>query len=204
VGDVRDRGFEGVSFRVQFEGETACVESHLPGAHTLPAVAAGIGVGLALGMTLQEAATAASAVRTPGRMRILRAANGATVIDDRYNSSPASLDGALRMLATAKGGRRIALLGRMAELGEFEDVEHRRAGETAAGCCDVLAAVGEPCRVMVDAARSAGLAEAHWFESKDDAAAFVRASMRAGDTVLVKASRSQAFEEILPVLEGAR
>jgi UDP-N-acetylmuramoyl-tripeptide--D-alanyl-D-alanine ligase len=165
-------------------------------------VAAAIAVAIALGMRLDEAAAAASAVRSSGRMRIIKTAAGATIIDDRYNSSPASLAGALRMLSKADG-RRIALLGRMAELGGFESDEHRRAGEIAASCCDLVVAVGEPCRDLVEAARSAGLDEARWFEDKDEAAVFVHQQLREGDTVLVKASRSQAFETLLPLLEAA-
>jgi UDP-N-acetylmuramoyl-tripeptide--D-alanyl-D-alanine ligase len=100
-------------------------------------------------------------------------------------------------------GRRIALLGRMAELGEHEGSEHRRMGTIAAECCDVLAAVSEPCRAMVEAAREGGLAAATWYGEKDEAARAVAHELRAEDHVLVKASRSQAFETILPILEGA-
>jgi UDP-N-acetylmuramyl pentapeptide synthase len=68
----------------------------------------------------------------------------------------------------------------------------------------VLVAVGEPCRWLVEAARKAGLAEARWFESKEAAANYVRAISLPGDTVLVKASRSQAFETVLPTIGAAQ
>jgi UDP-N-acetylmuramoyl-tripeptide--D-alanyl-D-alanine ligase len=203
VTGVADHGLQGVRFTISCGTKRAPVTSSIPGVHTIPAAAAGIAVALALGLTLDEAAAAASSVRSSGRMRILRGRSGATIIDDRYNSSPASLAGALRLLASTTGGRRVALLGPMAELGEFEEEEHRRAGALAASCCDVLAAAGEPCRALIEAARAAGLDGARWFERKEDAAAAIAAMLRTGDTVLVKASRGQAFETVLALLEDA-
>jgi UDP-N-acetylmuramoyl-tripeptide--D-alanyl-D-alanine ligase len=97
----------------------------------------------------------------------------------------------------------VGLLGAMAELGEFEEEEHRAVGLLAASRCDVLLAVGEPCRVLVETAREAGLAEAHWYPDKEAAAHALRALLRPGDVVLVKASRSQQFETILPLLTGS-
>jgi UDP-N-acetylmuramoyl-tripeptide--D-alanyl-D-alanine ligase len=167
------------------------------------AVLVGVAAATALGMSFAEAVAAAEAVDFTGRMRLLMSAGGVRIVDDRYNSSPASLAGALGMLGRATGGRRIALLGRMAELGDYEEQEHRRAGAIAARSCDFLAAVGEPCRALVEAAKENGLAEAHWFEDRNEAAEFVANRMAAGDTVLVKASRSQEFETLIPLLEGA-
>jgi UDP-N-acetylmuramoyl-tripeptide--D-alanyl-D-alanine ligase len=127
---------------------------------------------------------------------------GARIIDDRYNSSPASLAGALRMLATLDG-RHVAFIGRMAELGDFEAAEHRAAGRVAATSVDVLITFGPVCAGLAEAAREAGLGDVRWFEDKDGAAAEVLREMRAGDVVLVKASRGEALETVLPLLEGA-
>jgi len=179
------------------------VHSPVPGEHTVPAALAALGACLALGMTLDEAAIAVNGADVGGRARMIATDRGATIIDDRYNSSPASLAGALEMLSKLPG-RRIALLGRMAELGAFEEAEHRKAGEVAATTCDLLVCVGPTCRVMAEAATTAGLNEVHWFETKDEAASFVREGLRRGDYVLVKASRGEAFETVLPMLEGGR
>jgi UDP-N-acetylmuramoyl-tripeptide--D-alanyl-D-alanine ligase len=178
------------------------VNSPLPGAHTVPAALTAIGAALALGLNLRGAASAVSQAEATGRARIYQLSSGATVIDDRYNSSPASLQGALRMLA-GLSGRRIALLGRMAELGEFEEEEHRRAGEVAARSCDTLVCSGETCKALAESARSAGHGDVRWFETKEEAAREVAALLGAGDHVLVKASRGEAFETILPLLGEA-
>ena len=202
VTNTLGHGLFGVSFDATFEGQTVHVISPLPGEHTVPAALSAIAVCLALGVNLSAAAAAVSASEEPGRSRTIAGRAGATIIDDRYNSSPASLAGALAMLG-ALPGRRIALLGRMAELGEFELSEHRVAGAIAAENVDILVAAGETCGTLVDAAREAGHTQAHWFAAKDEAAAFVAALLTAGDYVLVKASRGEAFETILPVLCAA-
>ena len=199
--NVLGHGLFGVGFDATFEAQTVHVKSPLPGEHTVPAALAAIAVCVALGMTLSTAAAAVSASEEPGRSRTIAGRAGSTIIDDRYNSSPASLAGALALLGTLSG-RRIALLGRMAELGEFELSEHRTVGAIAAENVDILVAVGESCRALVDSARADGLQEVHWFAEKDEAAAFVATLLTAGDHVLVKASRGEAFETIMPVLSA--
>ncbi|MEO6398999.1 MAG: UDP-N-acetylmuramoyl-tripeptide--D-alanyl-D-alanine ligase [Tepidiformaceae bacterium] len=203
VSNVTTQGLLGVSFDASFAGETVRVSSPLPGVHTVAAALAAMGVCLALGMALPAAAAAIGASGEAGRSRIYVGRAGATIIDDRYNSSPASLAGALSMLGSLSG-RRIALLGRMAELGEFEAGEHRSVGALAAENADILIASGESCRELIAAAREAGMAEsaAHWFAEKEEAAAFLAPQLRQGDYILVKASRGEAFETILPLLGG--
>lgn len=201
-GSVTDHGLEGTAFDVHFGETTERVHSPLPGVHTVPAALTAIAVSVALGMNLRGAASAVSQVQAKGRARIAKSSVGATIIDDRYNSSPASLAGALRMLAGLKG-RRIALLGRMAELGDHEEAEHRQAGQVAATSCDILVCSGEVCRSLAEAARAAGHPDVRWFVTKEEAGSEVAALIGEGDFVLVKASRGEAFETILPLLEGA-
>jgi UDP-N-acetylmuramoyl-tripeptide--D-alanyl-D-alanine ligase len=202
-GPVTTDGMAGTTFDVTTGGETVRAHSPLAGEHTVPAALAAIGVCLGLGMALRESVEAAAVAEFGGRAHTYEAANGATIIDDRYNSSPASLAGALRMLGTLKG-RRIAFLGRMAELGEFEEDEHRSAGRVAAQSCDVLVTIGPECVTLADSARAEGHVDVRWFETKEAAADNLAPELRRGDTVLVKASRGAAFETILPVLEGKR
>lgn len=199
---VEPRGLEGTAFTLQAGGERFKAFSPLPGAHTLQAAMAALGVALACGMEPREALEALARTNYRGRMVRREGREGSVIIDDRYNSSPASLSGALEMLGTLKG-RRIALLGTMAELGDAEREEHCRAGTIAARTCDVVAATGEPCRTLVEAAKRGGLEQARWFADREAAASWVRDMLQPGDYVLVKASRSQAFEEILPLLEAA-
>jgi UDP-N-acetylmuramoyl-tripeptide--D-alanyl-D-alanine ligase len=202
-GPVTGNGLLGTAFDVTYGDSTEHVMSPLPGEHTVPAVLTAMAAAIALGMTLRGAASAVYHAKVEGRARVLKSASGATIIDDRYNSSPASLTGALLMLRGLPG-RRIAFLGRMAELGEHELEEHRKAGEIAASSCDVIFCSGQTCRALAEAARAAGHPDVRWFPSRDEAAAAAASLLREGDTVLVKASRGEAFEAVIPVLEGAR
>ena len=200
-GEVRDLGLDGSEFRVAYEGAEADVRLQLPGAHLAQGALAAIGIQLALGVGLAEAAQAVGGAEIDGRLHVRRSAAGARILDDTYNASPASVTGALTLLR-GLGGRRIALLGEMAELGDLSEGEHRRIGGIATGCCDVLVATGTPCRPLIEEARAKGLGESYWFETKEEAAAFVTRLLGEGDHILVKASRGQAFEEIIPTLEG--
>lgn len=196
---VRDLGLEGVGFEVRFGGQCAAARSPLPGVHTLAAALTALGVCLALGLSLSEGAALLGRARPPGRMVPRRGRGGWLILDDRYNASPASMEGALRFLA-AREGRRIAFLGGMAELGVYSESEHRRIGRVAAECCDLLVASGELARPLADEAELAG-AQVVWFASKEEAAAWLAPKLRSGDVVLVKASRGQAFETVIPRLE---
>ncbi len=203
----KSEGLNGTRFWLDTGSQRARVDSPIPGEHTVPCVVAAMCVGMALGMTLFKTAKAVATSGLTGRVNTLPGLNGSIVIDDRYNSSPASLKGALEMLMQSGGRRtgkfrRIALIGRMAELGEFEVEEHAKAGKIAAYSCDILVAVGPECVPLADAAREAGHRDVRWFETKEEAAAEVARELREDTVVLVKASRGAAFETMLPVLEA--
>jgi len=201
-GPIRDLGLDGCVCDVTFDSETAVLRTALPGSHVVPAALCAVTVALALGLPFVDAVASVGRARIEGRMHVVRTAHGLTVLDDRYNSSPASLEGALGLLG-GLAGRRVAVVGTMAELGEHEESEHRRLGTVASRNCDVLVATGDACKALVDSARSAGMTSAQWFEDKEALAAALPGLVQAGDTVLVKASRSLAFETLLPVLEAA-
>jgi UDP-N-acetylmuramoyl-tripeptide--D-alanyl-D-alanine ligase len=198
-GPIADRGHAGTRFDVTWDGQVRTVESPLPGAHLVSGLLAAMAAGLALGMTMDEVVDAAAHTAGSGRMRALRGHNGATILDDSYNSSPASLAGALEHLAGLPG-RHLALLGKMAELGEASEQEHRRLGAIAAGTTDILFTFGPDCEALAAGARDAGHHDVRWFSTRDEAAAAARETLREGDTILVKGSRSEELERVLPTL----
>ncbi|MGW6456177.1 glutamate ligase domain-containing protein, partial [Streptomyces sp. NPDC055078] len=91
-----------------------------------------------------------------------------------------------------EGGRRIAVLGEMLELGADSAAEHRAVGEYAASRADVVATVGEAARPIADGAgeRAVVLAD------NDAAVDWLRGHLAAGDVVLVKASRGARLDEV--------
>ncbi|MBH76786.1 MAG: hypothetical protein CL897_00935 [Dehalococcoidia bacterium] len=198
---VRDLGLKGSEFRVTYENREAEIRLQMPGAHLAQTALAAIGVQLALGLQLSAAAEAINSAKINERLQVRHATSGANILDDTYNASPDSVTGALHLLR-GLGGQRLALLGEMAELGDRSEQEHRRIGSIASECCDVLVAAGESCRLLVEEARANGLSESHWFSTKELAAEFATSRLGEGDHILVKASRGQEFELLIPMLEG--
>jgi UDP-N-acetylmuramoyl-tripeptide--D-alanyl-D-alanine ligase len=123
------------------------------------------------------------------------------LINDAYNANPVSMTAALEHLtARAKGRRRVAVLGEMAELGPDAAVYHRGIGQAAAENADVLVAVGEPARGYL----GAGVPEERHATTADDAVAALEELIRPGDVVLVKASRSAGLERVAEALATAK
>jgi len=132
---------------------------------------------------------------------------GATIYDDSYNSNPYALKRALELMKQADvGGRRIAVIGDMLELGEREHEYHREAGAAIPSAIDVVIAVGPRSKSLLDGARSAGFNgdRVHHFDDAESAGAFLKELIRAGDLVLIKASRGIGLDKIVTMLEKAR
>src|SRR3989344_2428230 len=134
----------------------------------------------------------------PGRVRILKGLRGSYIIDDTYNSSPAAAHAALDILKEVHAKRRIAVLGDMLELGKYSADQHRKLGEHAAQCADILITVGFRARAAAQSALDAGMPEANIFQYEMNEA--VRAAdelqdkLQEGDVVLVKGSQSIRLE----------
>ena len=129
----------------------------------------------------------------------LELASGVVVINDCYNANPLSMRAALDDLATQapSGGRRVAVLGDMLELGRGELDEHRAIGAYAAGAgVDVLVAVG-PLSAEMPAAFGG---ESHVVADAAEAASLVASLAAPGDLVLVKASRGIGLETVAEAL----
>ncbi|MCC3765863.1 UDP-N-acetylmuramoyl-tripeptide--D-alanyl-D-alanine ligase [Glycomyces sp. TRM65418] len=169
----------------------------LVGAHQACNAAAAAAAGLAAGVPLEAAATAlASASLSKWRMELRPLESGVTLLDDSYNANPDSARAALDALATIEGGRRIAVLGAMAELGDASEAEHRAIGAYAGSRADVVVAVGETARPIAEGAGARSVA----LEDNDTAAEWLRGHLAAGDVVLVKASREARLDAVAAAL----
>jgi UDP-N-acetylmuramoyl-tripeptide--D-alanyl-D-alanine ligase len=159
----------------------------------------------AAGATLENVALGLAGHRpVAGRLERRTLPCGAVLIDDSYNANPQSMEVALRMLASRPaGGRRIAVLGDMGELGPTSDKAHREAGLLAAQLgIDWLIALGRQAERVVAGAREAGMAASRTqvATSHEDAAERLRGGLHAGDWVLVKGSRSMRMERVAELL----
>ena len=170
-------------------------QQHLRG-NLLAAVAAARAIGVRPGGLV----TVAFSGRR-GERRRLR--NGVTVVDDCYNANPMSMRAALDDLAATAGeGRRVAVLGDMLELGPESSRFHTEIGtHAAASGVDLLVAVGERSRAIADAFGTDG--ESQVVADAAQAATLVPKLVRAGDTVLVKASRGVGLEVVAEALVQA-
>lgn len=158
-------------------------------------------VAVAAGVPDRDALSGIAAVRaTPGRLRPLPV--GANlVIDDCYNANPASMQAGLAVLA-ARGGRRLAVLGHMGELGDASLHGHRLVGSEVARLGLSLIAVGPMAQPILDAYRAAGGADGQHAADRQTAGTLAARWLRGGEaaSVLVKGSRSAHLEDALSVI----
>ena len=120
------------------------------------------------------------------------------IIDDCYNANPTSVKAALETLCNMQG-RKVAVLGDMKELGAKERELHEEVGRYAAQCgVNVIIMVGDLAKSIGDSANGAEVCR---FESVDDAVEEIDTILHKGDVVLVKASHSMHFENIVNALK---
>ncbi|MDG4814483.1 UDP-N-acetylmuramoyl-tripeptide--D-alanyl-D-alanine ligase [Micromonospora sp. WMMD956] len=178
----------------------AAVRLGLTGRHQVSNSLAAAAVARELGMPLGELAAALGELGlvSTRRMDVFERPDGVTVIDDSYNANPASTAVALRALAGMRGaGRAVAVLGYMAELGEYERQGHLEVGRLAAELgVDRLLVVGEPAAPIHEGATAVEDWGGKSVLLTDQAAAVevLRSELRAGDVVLVKGSRYRTWE----------
>lgn len=156
----------------------------------------------ALGMAPDEIIRGIGAfLPTKMRMNIIRCKGDIVILNDAYNANPQSMRAAAAVLGDAQGRRRVAVVGDMKELGPGSEQFHRAVGGYFAQAgADRLIAIGELARFMAEGAKSAGLEQADYFPTLDAAKNALSREVRAGVTILVKASRSMAFEKIVDFL----
>jgi UDP-N-acetylmuramoyl-tripeptide--D-alanyl-D-alanine ligase len=209
VGDVSASGIRqdatGSSFRLSARGGAVDAKISVPGEHMVRNALLAAASGIIFGLTPAEcAAGLAEAHLTKGRLE-QKMIRGIQVIDDTYNANPDSMVAALRTLSQMPAtGSRIAVLGRMGELGIESEPGHRRAGEAAArykiGC---VIGVGAEAAFISSAAREHGVDKIFQVDSTSDAVDLLRTLAHPGDVVLVKGSRSARMEKIVEGLAAS-
>lgn len=178
------------------DGALLAVATNLPGRHHARNLAAAIAVARALDLDLGAVAERAGDVPIPsGRGEVLDV-DGIRVVNDAYNANPSSTEAALRLLAeTPVEGRRIAVLGLMAELGEGTEGYHREIGALAARVgVDIVIAVGDQARAYLEGTGSG--VDGHWVPDPEAAVERLLEISRPGDRVLVKGSKVAGLQPL--------
>jgi UDP-N-acetylmuramoyl-tripeptide--D-alanyl-D-alanine ligase len=192
--------------RFQVEGPNAELAGeyriHLFGRHQVVNALFAIAIGAELGLGRTAVAKGLAECRPPKMRLELREINGIRLLDDAYNANADSMLAALKtLLELPCKGRRVAVLGDMAELGAHSESAHvevgRRAAELGVG---QLFAVGKMASIMAQAARISGLNRVFEFADVDTAAAALKSFVKTGDLVLLKASRAMRMERIAELL----
>jgi UDP-N-acetylmuramoyl-tripeptide--D-alanyl-D-alanine ligase len=197
---VTEVGSEGVVFTVEAKGERASVQLKVLGRHNVPNALAAIAVGLRSGMALEECAAAVGEMRAGDKRGEVLEWHGATLINDCYNSNPAALNAMVDALMSIPGERHIVVAGEMLELGPEAEALHAACGQRMVERgVDAVLGVRGAAEAMVNAAKVGGV-EAFFVASPEEAGEWLVANVRAGDVVLLKASRGVRLERALTVI----
>jgi UDP-N-acetylmuramoyl-tripeptide--D-alanyl-D-alanine ligase len=203
-GDVELLAFDSDEFArltVNAFGERAELEFSFRSRHNATNALAALAAYRALGLPLGEVQRGAMNVSlSRWREEELPLPGGGLLINDCYNANPVSMEAALGHLAfRAQSRRRVAVLGDMAELGPEADAYHGEIGRAAARAgVDVLIGLGPLSRGYLEGAE--GVATRLWYPTVEEGMASVHATVRPGDCVLVKGSRSMGLEAVAEAL----
>ena len=138
---------------------------------------------------------------TKMRMNLLHRGDDITILNDTYNANPQSMRAAVEVLSSARGAYKVAVLGDMFELGPRAPALHAGVGDYLGKAgIDCLVAVGELARHIHDAAQAAGVPECYYCPTKAEARPVLDGVVRPHATILVKASRGMALEELVDYL----
>jgi UDP-N-acetylmuramoyl-tripeptide--D-alanyl-D-alanine ligase len=204
---IESDGLDGIHFRFHYRGETLHARVPLLGRHSVHTALRGAAVGLAEGMAWAEIMAGLQDQSAQLRLVAVPGPRGSTILDDTYNASPASCIAALNLLSElgppGNGGRKIAVLGDMYELGSYEEEGHRVVGRRAREAADLLVTVGPLARAMGQEALSAGMPadRVYMLDTKAEAIELLEPLVGAGDLVLIKGSRGLEMEEIVVALQ---
>lgn len=192
---------EGSDVTIAAAGSSTGVRLRAAGVHNVSNALAAAATAIALGMPL-DAVKRGLEDFTPVSMRSeVKDVEGRTMLADYYNANPASMEAAIEtLISLAAGGRSIALLGDMLELGSAADEAHRAVGRIAARSgVDTLITCGTLAKGIAEGALAEGMKKDRVFgaETHAEAAGLLKKLSRPGDVVLIKASRGMKMEKIL-------
>jgi len=138
----------------------------------------------------------------PGRMKIIKGLKGATIIDDTYNASPLSYYNALATIADIDmgKGRKILIMGDMAELGKRSLDIHKEILKKALNFADIIICLGEQMTLGLTKLGSVKLPKINIAKNHQDAINVTKRLAREGDVILVKGAQVMRMEKIVKAL----
>jgi len=200
--NVEGLGLDGIRFRLHFQNEVLYLRVPLIGRHSVRTALRATAVGLLEGLTWQEIVNGLRSLKSQLRLSTIHTKSGALVLDDTYNASPQSTMAALNLLAEFDGNK-IAILGDMLELGQYEQYGHKIVGLRAAEVVNELITVGEKAKIIAEVAMQSGLSSKKIisFNQSDEVISYISDRLTENDIVLIKGSRGMHLDEIVSALE---
>lgn len=193
--DIVSYGELGVEFKCIYRNEIFKFKINVPGQHNIYNALCAIAIGDIFNMNIKEIQAGLENYKPVGqRMNIINMNEDIKILNDCYNANPDSMKAALDVLSAYEKRRKIAILGDMFELGDFSEDAHKQVGNYLKDKCDLLIAVGDDAIYIFNEAKKN--IESHYFESKDEASSYISSIIKAGDVVLIKASRGMKMEDI--------
>ncbi len=198
---IQINGAEGSTFELVVGSVGEPVTFPLVGEHNIYNALAAAAAAMERGISPSQAAAALSSIAPPDKRGQVLHLNGATIINDCYNSNPRALEAMIDTLASMKAERRILVVGEMLELGPTAEALHRQCGKHAADKkIDMVIGVRGMARAVAEAACGSGT-QAQFMETPEQAGEWLAHNVRPGDAVLLKASRGVKLERALTVLQ---
>ncbi len=200
--DIEGLGLEGVRFILHHEGDSLHIRVPLLGRHSVHTVLRAAAVGLMEGLTWEDIIGGLRTSQSQLRLVTVQGPGGSLIMDDTYNAAPTSVIAGLNLLSELEG-RKVAVLGDMLELGDFEERGHRMVGVRVADTADELIAVGTRAEWIAEEAILSGLPETNVMivGDKDAAIEYLQKRIGKGDVVLIKGSRGMQMDQIVTALE---
>jgi len=192
----------GIQFKLSYEGKTIPMRlPHVVAEHLVYATLAAIATGIYFKINLVEIAkTLEKFSPPPGRMNLIPGVKRSFILDDTYNASPRSMLAALEVLHTLPGGRKIAVLGDMLELGEDLERGHKEVAEKVfAAKADLFFAIGKRMEIAMHHLISLGYPtdKIFYFSDLEMMGKKLQDEMEEGDVILVKGSQGMRLEKIV-------
>mgnify|MGYP001225207266 FL=1 len=202
---VEGLGLEGIRFRLNYRQEALHLRVPLIGRHSVHTALRAAAVGLVEGLSWSEIVSGMQHGHTQLRLVAVHSQQGALVLDDTYNASPESTLAALNLLSEIDG-RKVAVLGEMLELGQYERQGHEMVGVRVAEVCSELVTLGQRGCIIADAARRAGMNPKHitCFDEIEAVTDYLKTHLHEGDVVLIKGSHGLRMDRIVSGLEPKR
>ena len=203
--DVVGMGLKGIRFQLHVRNEILHLRVPLIGRHSVHTVLRAAAVGLVEGLAWQEVIDGLQQGNTQLRLTAVRSANGALILDDTYNASPESVLAALNLLSELEG-RKIAVLGEMRELGQYEQQGYRLVGHRVAEVAQILVTVGQTSVQIAETAMESGFLRSNILSAPDipEAVELLRDLLRPDDVCLIKGAHGMYMGRIVTALEGER